>query len=371
MKILIGVCGIGFGHSTRQRELAMTLRQRGHEIKILTFGQAIDVFKKDFDTHEVWVPWIAGNKKGIDWMHTITKNFFSYIPGNMKNTKVFRRLEETGFIPNVCISDYEPTTAKFSYKHGLPLLLVDQQSKFLEYDFTDIGNFSRKEERDRLNMFFPTYVRKFIISFFKLPKAKNGKVEVVPPIFRSDLLSSCRKKTANQRVKLLAYFSLYGRETITQCPEEVMALFRKFSNIDFVIYFSEELARKCINETNVIVKQMNRESFVKDLICSDGIISTAGHTLISEAMKLGIPFYAIPLSTFDQHYCARFIESNGLGAQSSILTEVTLDKFIKNLDLYKNEIKHSKKLLVESNAVDTIINFIEVNYGKKGDYKRG
>ena len=41
MKFLIGVCGIGKGHSIREYEIAKELQNRGHDVKILTYGEGV------------------------------------------------------------------------------------------------------------------------------------------------------------------------------------------------------------------------------------------------------------------------------------------------------------------------------------------
>ena len=49
MKILYGLCGEGFGHSSRAGVVGDYLTAAGHELKMVTYGQALDVLKDRFD----------------------------------------------------------------------------------------------------------------------------------------------------------------------------------------------------------------------------------------------------------------------------------------------------------------------------------
>ena len=53
MKILYGVAGEGFGHSSRASVIGDYLQKKGHEIKIVTYGQAYEVLKDKFDIFKV------------------------------------------------------------------------------------------------------------------------------------------------------------------------------------------------------------------------------------------------------------------------------------------------------------------------------
>lgn len=44
-KIIYGVAGQGFGHSTRSKEVISHLKSRGHEVMVFTYGQALFFWK--------------------------------------------------------------------------------------------------------------------------------------------------------------------------------------------------------------------------------------------------------------------------------------------------------------------------------------
>lgn len=52
-KIIYGVSGQGFGHSTRSKEILDYLISRGHQVEVWTYGQALFFLDKNFEVFEV------------------------------------------------------------------------------------------------------------------------------------------------------------------------------------------------------------------------------------------------------------------------------------------------------------------------------
>ncbi len=76
MKILIGICGIGNGHLSRQANVINLLSKNGNEIVVATTDNNIDYIEKMFPnikTIEISIPWIACNEKGIDFEASLNK----------------------------------------------------------------------------------------------------------------------------------------------------------------------------------------------------------------------------------------------------------------------------------------------------------
>ena len=169
MKILVGICGIGRGHSSRQYKIINELLKKGHEVRILTYGDGLDFFEKtDITTYNIFVPMVTFTNNKIDFISFIKRNKRKLITGFVLNRKVFNKLIKDNFIPDVCISDYEPVVAKFSYKLNIPLINIDQQSKFIYMPEDEIDGYSISEEKQRMKLFFPKFDKKLIISFYKM-----------------------------------------------------------------------------------------------------------------------------------------------------------------------------------------------------------
>lgn len=202
MKILIGVCGIGYGHSTRQLELAKKLIQRGHEVRVLTHDKGHEIFDNRYCSYDIWIPFISYKNGKLNIIDIIKKNFDKFIIGFLKDFSVFIELNKDKFIPDIIISDYDPISARFSYIWNKPLFIVDQQSKFQYFNFEDINGYSCLEEKKRLNLFFPKFSKKFITSFYKLPSLNHKNVEIVGSIIRSDLLNELNKNKKKLMIRL-------------------------------------------------------------------------------------------------------------------------------------------------------------------------
>ena len=158
MKILIGICGIGNGHLSRQTNVINLLMNNHHEIVIATTKNNINYFEKKFSNFkvlEISIPWIACNSKGIDFVTSMNR----YNEGNIDQFSEFLNFSinvEKAFsgVPDLVITDYEPNVAQYSYAIDKPLICMEQQSKFLYLDEMKISNYSILEERKELIIFF-------------------------------------------------------------------------------------------------------------------------------------------------------------------------------------------------------------------------
>jgi len=358
MKILVGICGIGRGHSSRQYKIINELLKKGHEVRILTYGDGLDFFEKtDITTYNIFVPMVTFTNNKIDFISFIKRNKRKLITGFVLNRKVFNKLIKDNFIPDVCISDYEPVVAKFSYKLNIPLINIDQQSKFIYMPEDEIDGYSISEEKQRMKLFFPKFDKKLIISFYKIDSnCLPSNVKILSPFIRDEIKQNNHFRKKN---KVVVYFSKFIDITIKQDLTEVLKIFSAFKNYDFVVYIVNELNYK-INYSNVKLKVNNRESFARDLGEACCTISTAGHTLISEAIYCNIPMFVIPLPTYDQHYCAKFVNKNRIGYASDIITHDNLKKFINNIDTYVENIHNCKEIMKDGNSLKHIIEEIEV-----------
>ncbi|MFC1753412.1 glycosyltransferase family protein, partial [Thermoproteota archaeon] len=97
---------------------------------------------------------------------------------------------------------------------------------------------------------------------------------------------------------------------------------------------------------NISVYRHGDSQFENVLGKCNGIISTAGHTLLSEAMYLGIPVYCIPLPVYEQHMNAKVIDDNKFGVLHSNVDEKKLNNFINNIPAYRKNIELDSNVLL-------------------------
>lgn len=359
MKILIGVCGIGKGHCIREYEISKELINKGHEVRILTYNEGVEFFKNtNIKTYNVYVPIILFKGEKIDWIDCIKRNFLKFIPGIMNDKKIFKELKEDNFIPDVCISDYEPITARISYKLKVPLINIDQHSKFIYMKEESINGYSCVEEKRRLQLFFPKSDKKYVVSFYNLPKNILPKnVEIIYPIIRNDIKEIQNSEKSEKSV--IVYFSKYIDIPIKQSIDELVRIFNQVPEYRFIIFSTEYYNKQYKKQNNVEFKKNDRKEFVKELKKSCCVISTAGHTLISEALYCDIPIFVIPLPSFDQNYCGRFLNENKIGYSSNEITYNNLSKFLNNILKYKENIKKCDKLVKKFDSLTYLVEKIE------------
>ena len=345
MKILVGICGIGNGHLNRQTSVIKYLIQKNHQIVVATTDNNIEYFKKNFnkiDIINISIPWITCNCNGIDFKDSLKK----YVDNKVDQYKSFFEFSinvEKIFLtkPDLVITDYEPNVAQYSYAVGIPLICMEQQSKFLFIEEEKIKNFSIVEEKRRLNYFFPKFEYKIISSFFPI-EINDDRIKVVSPI-----ISKLNKKTTKSN-NVLVYFSPYDD---SEKYDKILNILSKINNYNFIVYTKLNFP-KYLSVKNIVFKKFN-ESFKSDLENAEFLIATSGHQLISEAISIDVPLYLIPLDTYEQNYNALMVEKYGLGICAKKITAEELlhfcskvDKYSENIMSFKN--KYHKKSWEES-----------------------
>ena len=106
-KILYGLSGQGFGHSTRSKETIRHLIDAGHEIKIFTYGQALFMLKKDFDDIIYEIPGLTLSYKNnrLVYSKTILDNTKKIIKQARHWNKISK--EFSAFNPDIIITDFQ------------------------------------------------------------------------------------------------------------------------------------------------------------------------------------------------------------------------------------------------------------------------
>lgn len=363
-KILYGISGIGFGHTYRQLPIIEHF-SRFAEMVIFAYGASYDFYAARFKNYHnvkvlrVAVPFFVGNQSGLDFSSTASsplnrgQDFFAV------NCAAFYQADEILGKPDLVISDYEPMSAQYAYRKNAPLATFDQQSKYLYGDFpATLHGYTFQDEIERLHMFFPRADARIACSFFRVPKKTEGdKVLLFPPIIREDVLKIGRGKQ-KRGDSILVYISS-AREFV-QSPAVLGKIFAAQKNTHFHIFMrpADAAILRKMHLPEISVYDHGDKRFNEILKICAGIVATAGHSLLSEAMYLGIPVYAIPVSPYEQHMNARVINENNFGLSSPRFTSKKVAQFIKNIPRFSNAIKKDKTVLLRGAGKEKIIKFI-------------
>ena len=338
MKIVLGVCGFGLGHSVRQRPILEGLLARGHDVVLVTNDQSYDFFTRHFPhvrNMRVYVPVIHTTPHGLDFGATANDPRNAQPEAHRAFWNACGEIERRFGAPDLVISDYDMVSAQIAYLFGVPLVTLDQQSKLLGYECPTIDAFTSDEHRMRLGYFFPKAAARFATSFFTLDYALVDEypVTIIPPILGRDV-----KDQLAAPVDRYVTVYLSAASHIEQSPDELFALFGQFTDHRFVCFVDADATHI---PDNVTLKPNSRADFLDCLRQSAAVISTAGHNLITEALYLNVPMFLLPFHHYEQQLNARIIADAGLGCSASTLTTANLRAFFDNLDVYRQRRRES------------------------------
>ncbi len=182
------------------------LAQRGHRIKVVVSGRA----------HR-WLAERLANLPGvsleeIDGLHlsyfgnsldrsaSLFQNLRKAPKSVSRNVEVYRRVVESGFRPDVVVSDFESWAALYALNHRLPVISIDnlqiinrtEHKKSLRKE----GGLDFRLAKLAVKIKVPKAYHYLITSFF-FPKVRKKYTTLVPPILRPEALSAAPRNAAN------------------------------------------------------------------------------------------------------------------------------------------------------------------------------
>ena len=323
MRILYGVSGEGFGHSSRALVVGKYLEKKGHKVIFMTYGQAYKVLKNKFDVFKVKGLSLIFKKSILKKRKTIKHNL-KFFPKNLRKWKKFHKLMKE-FNPDICISDMEPIVPILRHWHDLPLISLDNQHRLTNLEI-------KIPEKYKIDFILAkevirTFVRKadfYIVTSFTSAKIKKEykNTSIVAPIIKGDVRNFKKLKYGN---KILVY--------LTKKDRRILKILR---NIDerFVVYGYNK------NKKSGNLEFKTKESFLRELVNCKAVIATAGFTLMSESIYLKKPYLALPLKgQFEQTFNALFLKKAGFGEYSEDLNEKEVIYFLDHLKKYQKKLK--------------------------------
>ncbi|CAN5194976.1 hypothetical protein BH11CYA1_BH11CYA1_23610 [soil metagenome] len=368
LKILWGVCGIGMGHTYRQLPLLDTLA-RDNRIVLFVYGESERFYREHFsgnakvDIVTVSVPFYVGDANGLDFVATAERMTASGIDHEAINLAALAKAQSLIGQPDLVVSDYEPISARYAYAHNALLVTIDQQSKYLVGDFSrPLAGQTALDEVARLRLFFPKAAARIACSFFNVAKksAAGEKVLICPPIIKPAIVEMKQRRAATEQTDSVLVYISSQREFVQEIAD-VLAVLAAVPQYKFHV-FVKELPTALATESpaNVKLRRHGDPRFLDVLAQCRGIVTTGGHTLVSEAMYLGLPAYLIPLPVYEQQMNAHVVGENGFGICASAITEPLLSDFLAGLSGFAARIKEDKKVLVRGSGEQRILSQLQL-----------
>lgn len=316
MNILYGVCGEGFGHSSRALIIADLLQRMNHKVLIVTYGKAYDVLKSRFDTLKI-KGFSITTKKGVVKKRETVKVNIRNVKNDLLSAKRIRKAVKD-FKPDLCMADMETTVPIIAYWYKLPLISIDNQHRLTNLNI----KIPKRYYKDFIiaKSIVKAFIHDadyYIITSFINAKIRKKNTFIVPPIIRPEVM----KLRPTRGNRLLVYLS--------QKNDDVIKVLKELDE-KFIVYGYNE------NKRDENIEFKTKDSFLDDLKSCKAIIATAGFTLISEALYLKKPYFAMPFKgQFEQVLNALFLKSSGMGDYSDDAKKEKIKTFIRNIDKYE------------------------------------
>ncbi|MCX6793298.1 MAG: glycosyltransferase [Candidatus Falkowbacteria bacterium] len=325
-RIIYGVSGQGFGHAARSYETLTHLEKQGHKVIVLSYNQGAKFLKKYFKV--INIPGFGLNYKNnkVVYWRTVYDNAKTLITESKNWPKILKKVK--AFKPDLVITDFEPLSANLAHLERLPLISLDNQHQLTNTKISVPKKYLRDFITDSLVVKSMVWGANYylITSFFKT-KITKPKTFIFPAIVRGPI--------ARLKPSTKDFIFVYQNSSFDSLVNEL----RKIKKEKFVIYRN---VTGNITIDNVTIKDFTHDN-LDDMKNCKAIIGTAGLSLISEALWLKKPYFAIPVAhQVEQTLNAINIKKMGYGDWAEDLTAKNCADFIKNIPKYRKNLNKTK-----------------------------
>jgi uncharacterized protein (TIGR00661 family) len=319
-RIVYGVAGEGFGHSSRSHLIGQHLIDAGHDVLFVASRRSLAYLQKHFGPKvraAFGLSLVYDNRTLSPW-RTITTNTSRFIA---KRSDVARFCTDTldPFEPDVVISDFEPVSAWWAWRRRVPFVSVNHQHLLtmckLEHE--------PSEWLSRLNAHVVTrchYVGAaayIILNFFRAPVTDERAV-LAPPVVRPIVRDA--EPTSGDHIVVYTSDASWN--------DGLLDVLRSFGDQPFRVYGFDRDERV----GNCQLRPTSTDGFVADVAHSRGVIATGGFTLISECLHLGKKMLVLPIQgQYEQIVNAHYAEKLGLALHRRKLDVRALGEYLETL----------------------------------------
>ena len=321
-RIIYGYSGEGSGHSSRAREMASFLIDLGHDVRLVSYDRGYENLKDDFAVTRIEGLTIASSDNRVSKLETIRENLRK-LPAGKRSLKEMRSLF-TDFKPHVVVCDFEPMTAYLAEHFEIPLISLDNQHRmrYVEHSIPE-GSESQSKFTRRLIRAMVPWPSVSLVTAFVPGEPTNDRTFVFPPLVRSQVQAI----EPSQKDHLLVY--------LTSGFDSLIPILKEFPGESFFVYGYD---RDDV-DGNLTYFKSSQEGFVQHLASSKAVIATAGFTLISEALHLRKPYFALPMKgQYEQELNAWQLKQSGLGTTATPPTVESVGHFLYRLSEFRSRL---------------------------------
>jgi uncharacterized protein (TIGR00661 family) len=320
-RIIYGVAGEGFGHSSRSHMIGRRLIDTGNDVMFVGSQKSLLYLKQYFGERvkEIFGLSFAFDGRRIDKSETFKRNLLKINQANRHNDELFKKHFEP-FGPDLVISDFEPFSAWWAWRNNIPFISIDHEHMLTlcELDHPSQSRFSRITAEIVTECHYIGAVAYIILNFFRTPLRVDSAV-LAPPVIRPKVAALETGRDGH-----ILVYSTTGTDRAT-----LLEVMQKFDQYKFVIYGFNESAEY----GNCICKKRSTEGFLADLADSQGVIASAGFSLISECLHLRKKMLLLPVAgQYEQIINAHYVQKLGLGISAQKPSEATLKHFLEEIE---------------------------------------
>ncbi len=320
-RIIYGVAGEGFGHSSRSQLIGQRFIDCGHDVMFVGSQKSLVYLKQYFGERvkEIFGLSLAYKDGYVDPVETLKKNLMRLPEANKQNDELFKRFFKP-FVPDLIVSDFEPFSAWWAFRNKVPFISIDHEHVLTLCKLEHRGKdwFSRMTASLVTESYYVGAIAYIIVNFFKA-SLKIDSAVLAPPVVRP----AVRELAAGKGEHILLY------STAGKGAERLREMLNGFSGERFYVYGFDESGEY----GNCIFKKRSTEGFLGDLAACRGVIASAGFSLISECLYLKKKMLLLPLAgQYEQIINAHYAENLGLGLSSEKLDGQSLTRFLAEIE---------------------------------------
>lgn len=318
VRVVYGISGEGSGHASRARVVLTHLRERGHDVRAVSYDRGVRDLGADFDVFETEGLHIATVENRVSIVRTFTGNLRN-VPRGWERLRELRRALFADFRPHVVLCDFEPMTAYLAHAFGVPLVSIDNQHRmrFMKHPVPAGMRHDAAITKTVIRGLVP-FPDASLVTTFHRGRLLNDRTWLFPPMLRE----AVRGLQTRDDGHVLVY--------VTKAFDGILDVLRQFPSERFVVYGYG--ADTPPDGPSITFHPPSQHGFLEHLAGARAVVSTAGFTLLTESLALDKPMLAMPMEgQFEQELNAWMLESMGLGRRARPITVDALGRFLDDV----------------------------------------
>lgn len=321
MRIFYGLSGDGLGHAMRARVIAAHLLERGHEVRLASWGPAAALLRRHgFSVIEVGGLSAHYERGRVRRTKTAVRMLRETPARVVTNARALLEQAES-FVPDIAITDFNGFACVLGHVLKVPTLSIDHQHVLDRFQQPRhvVAGFAADfaVARALVSAKTPRCHRYLVTSFF-FPEARHGTTtSIFGPVMRPELT----RLSPTRGDHIVVYQTAGGASGL-------LAALRSVQGLEFRVYGYGAPCRV----GNVVLRCFDEGGFLADLAGARAVITNGGFTAIAEALYLGKPVLSVPLpGQAEQQLNAAWLAELGLGMRAPQVDRAQLRRFIDRL----------------------------------------